>query len=42
MWECEVPAVASWGRWHLFWGLGATMLLAAALMGVFLPGSRKA
>ena len=42
LWECEVPAVASWGGRHLLWGLGATLLPAAAFMGVFLLGSRKA
>ena len=42
MWECEVPAAASWGGRHLLWGLSATLLLAAAFMGVFLLGSRKA
>ncbi len=42
LWECEVPAVASWGGRHLFWGLSATLLPAAAFMGVFLLGSRKA
>jgi putative membrane protein len=42
MWECEVPAAASWGGWHHIWGLGATLLLAAAFVGIFLLGSKKA
>ncbi len=43
MWECEVPGFTPWGGGHLFWGLGATLLLAAVLVGFFfLLGSRKA
>ncbi|WP_300160662.1 SHOCT domain-containing protein [Solidesulfovibrio sp.] len=42
MWECGVPAFTPWGGGHLFWGLGATLLLAAVLVGVFfLLGLRK-
>lgn len=43
MWECEVPGFTPWGGGHLFWGLGAALLFAAALAGfLFLSGSRKA
>jgi len=43
MWECEVPGFTPWGGGHLFWGLGAALLLAAVLVGVFfLLGFRKA
>uniref|UniRef100_I2PWY8 Putative membrane protein (DUF2078) n=1 Tax=Desulfovibrio sp. U5L TaxID=596152 RepID=I2PWY8_9BACT len=43
MWECGVPGFTPWGEGHLFWGLGAALLLAAVPVGFFfLLGSRKA
>ncbi len=41
MWDCGFPASFPWMGGHLFWGLGVILLLAA-LLGLFLSGSRRA